>query len=107
MKRIDLHTLLQDSIVNSEPLINPYLQMPPKGTIEARVAIYASGFYGRLTEALHDDYATLAALMGEDEFNALCDAYIRTYPSRSYTLNILGEKLSQFLMETAPYKNKP
>lgn len=107
MKLLDLHTLLQDSIVNLEPLINPFLQKPPKGTIEERVDIYASGFYGRLTETLNDDYAALAALMGEDEFNALCYAYIRTYPSHSYTLNSFGEKMSRFLLETAPYKNKP
>lgn len=81
MKLTEIHTLFRDSILTSEPLINPYLDSPPKGSIADRVAIYVDGFYARLEEALMSDYSTLAA--------------------------IVGENLSQFLTETLPYKKKP
>ena len=106
MKLTDLHTLLQNSILSMEPLINPYLQSPPKGTVADRVAIYANGFYSRLQEALTSDYNTLATLMGEDEFSTMCRNYMDLYPSYSYSLNFFGQNLSQFLTETSPYHKK-
>lgn len=107
MKPTDLHTLLQNSILTSEPLIHSYLQDPPKGSIADRVAIYADGFYGRLEEALISDYSTLAALMGDAGFSKMARIYLDTYPSYSYSLNYLGQNLSKFLSETEPYNKKP
>jgi hypothetical protein len=107
MKLADLYTLLQNSILTSEPLINPYLHAPPKGSVADRVAIYANGFYGRLEEALMSDYITLASVMGEDKFSNLCRNYIDAYPSCNDSLNFFGQNLSQFLIETVPYNKKP
>ncbi len=107
MKLTELHTLLQNSILTSEPLINPYLDAPPKGTVADRVAIYANGFYARLEETLMSDYSTLAAVMGDDQFSQMSETYTHTYPSYNYSLNNFGENLSQFLTETLPYKKNP
>lgn len=106
MKLTELHTLLQDSILTSQPLINPYLDSPPKGSIADRVAIYADGFYARLEEALMSDYSTLAAVMGENKFSQMSKDYTFAYPSYNYSLNNFGENLSQFLREALPYKKK-
>ncbi len=103
----DIYTLLQNSILSDEPLINQYLQEPPKGSIADRVAIYANGFYSRLEETLLSDYQTLASFMGEDEFSNLCRSYVALYPSYSYSLNFLGQHLSRYLAETPPYHKKP
>ncbi len=103
----DMYTLLQNSILSHEPLIEPYLQIPPKGSIADRIAIYANGFYSRLEEVLFSDYQTLAGLLGEDEFSQLCQLYIASYPSYNYSLNFLGQHLSKFLIESAPYNQKP
>lgn len=103
----DIYTLLQNAILNDDPLINLYLMAPPKGTIENRVAIYADGFYSRLEETLLSNYQTLASFMGEDEFSTLSRNYVALYPSYSYSLNFLGQHLSRFLAETPPYHKKP
>jgi len=102
----DLHLLLQTSIVNQEPLINPYLHLPPKGTVADRVAIYTNGYRARLEEALSVDYSTLASLIGEDEFSQLCRNYINAFPSYSDTLDLLGQNLSRFLAQNVPYSKK-
>ncbi|WP_454781113.1 HvfC/BufC family peptide modification chaperone [Legionella sp. WA2022007384] len=107
MKLSELHTLLQNSILTSEPLINPHLDAPPKGSVADRVAIYANGFYGRLEEALMSDYSSLAELMGEDKFSEMSRRYTHSYPSYNYSLNNFGENLSQLLTEMLPYKKKP
>ncbi|MCE0724377.1 MULTISPECIES: DNA-binding domain-containing protein [Legionella] len=107
MKLTELHTLLQDTILTSEPLINPYLDSPPKGSIADRVAIYADGFYARLEEALMSDYSTLVEVIGEDKFTKMSKDYTQAYPSYNYSLNNFGENLSRFLTETSPYQKKP
>lgn len=103
----DLYTLLQHSILHQDPIIEPYLHNPPQGSLADRIAIYTNGFYSRLEEALLSDYQTLAVLMGKDEFSQLCKKYVTTYPSQSFSLNFLGQNISKFLMETAPYDKKP
>lgn len=107
MKPIDLQTLLQDTILTADPLINPHLHTPPKGTIADRVAIYTNGYYGRLEEVLKSDYEILAKVMGEEEISSLCRCYITDYPSHNNSLNHFGEHLSDFLSKTAPYDKAP
>jgi hypothetical protein len=107
MKLNELQTLLQNSILTSEPLIHSHLQAPPKGSVSDRVAIYTNGFYGRLEEVLADDYNTVTSVMGIDNFSEMCRAYIHKYPSCSDSLNFFGQNLSQFLTETSPYNKKP
>lgn len=103
----DFYSLLQNSILNHDLLIEPYLQMPPKGVIADRINIYANGFYSRLEEVLLNDYPTLAAQLGQQAFSNLCRSYVIAYPSYSYSLNFLGQYLNRFLAETAPYSKKP
>jgi hypothetical protein len=107
VKLYNLHTLLQNTILTSEPLIHPHLASPPKGTIEDRVAIYADGFYLRLEETLHSDYEILASILGGNKFTKMCIQYIDCYPSQSYTLNFFGQHLEAFLKKTQPYNKKP
>lgn len=107
MKLSELHSLLQDSILTSEPLIHPYLESPPKGSIADRVSIYADGFYARLEEALNSDYSSLAVVLGEEKFSKMSRRYTQEYPSYNYSLNHFGKNLKQFLTEFLPYKKEP
>lgn len=106
MKLNELHSLLQNSMLTLDPLIKPHLCQPPRGSIDERVAIYAHGFYGRLEDTLANDYSSLAELLGESKFNAICRKYIDAYPSYHYSLNPFGQHLSQFLRETPAYRKK-
>lgn len=106
MKLNELHSLFQNSMLTLDPLIEPYLCPPPRGSIDDRVAIYAHGFYGRLEETLANDYSTLAAVLGESKFNTVCRKYIDAYPSYHYSLNSFGQHFSQFLLETPAFRKK-
>src|SRR4051794_29474048 len=107
MQSNKLNVLLQQSILTSEPLINPHLVLPPKGSLEDRVAIYANGFYARIAEALQSDYTTLASILGQNQFFKMCAHYIDSYPSYTYSLNFIGKDLPYFLKKTRPYLKKP
>lgn len=86
----------------------------PRGELEAvicrsrnltaaeRIGIYANAYYSRLLECVGDCFPLLRGALGEDVFNGFAFDYLQRYPSRSYTLDHLGETFPRFLDETRP-----
>jgi hypothetical protein len=64
-----------------------------------RLEIYNRQYWFRLLDCLYDDYPGLRAVIGERKFMKLATAYLSRYPSNSYTLRDLGNRLEQFLTE--------
>jgi hypothetical protein len=69
---------------------------------EERLAIYANAYYARLLECLGDCFPALKAVLGAEVFDGFAFDYLQRYPSRSYTLDRLGERFAAFLEETRP-----
>ena len=64
-----------------------------------RLEIYNRQYWFRILDCLYDDYPGLRAILGERKFMKLATAYLTRYPSDSYTLRNLGNRLEQFLQE--------
>lgn len=64
-----------------------------------RVGVYAYAYFSRLRACLADEFPAVEALLGGDEFNDLCKAYLARYPSRSFTLGPLGWSLPRHLAD--------
>jgi hypothetical protein len=62
-----------------------------------RVGIYRDMYLGRLSEVLEGDYPGVRHFLGEEKFQALVESYVDAHPSRSYTLNRLGDRFPGFL----------
>jgi hypothetical protein len=62
-----------------------------------RIGIYADMYLWRLTDALREDYPKLAALLGDERFLALAEAYAREHPSDRPDLGQFGRYLPAFL----------
>ena len=62
-----------------------------------RLAIYHDMYPLRMYDALAGDYPGLEHFLGEDAFRRLVAEYTATHPSRSYTLNRLGDHLPEFV----------
>lgn len=75
----------------------------PSATLQPleRLMIYRRMYLLRMEEALAADYPVLQAFLGEEAFFQLVGRYVEQYPSRSYTLDRLGDQLIRFL-ETDP-----
>src|ERR1700682_478706 len=58
-----------------------------------RVGIYRGMYLARLVEALESDYPGVRHFLGEEGFYDLASRYVDAHPSRSYTLNRLGDHL--------------
>ena len=68
-----------------------------------RLEIYNRQYWFRTLDCLYDDYPGLRAVVGERKFMKLATAYLKRYPSDSYTLRDLGNRLEQFLREEPPW----
>jgi hypothetical protein len=71
-----------------------------------RLDVYRDMYLLRMEEALSIDYPSLKHFLGEDEFMRLVARYVDVYPSRSYTLNRLGDHLCEFIGALDDLKRK-
>jgi hypothetical protein len=63
-----------------------------------RLGIYQGMYPLRMNEALQGDYAALQHFLGDERFEQLVLAYVQVHPSRTYTLNRLGDHLPEFVL---------
>jgi hypothetical protein len=68
-------------------------------TSAERVGVYHGMYLLRMEEALATDYPVLRSFLGPRGFASLVRQYVERYPSRSYTLNRLGDHVPQFFLD--------
>ncbi len=72
-----------------------------------RLEIYNRMYWFRVLDSLYEDCPGLRAVLGDDRFIRLAEAYLVKYPSGSFTLRNLPARLAQFIREeprhTAPH----
>jgi len=71
-------------------------------TATERMGIYANAYYARLLECLAAYFPMLQKTLGQEIFEGFAFEYLQHYPSKSYTLDRLGENFARFLDETRP-----
>jgi len=74
-------------------LICPTPRMEP----EERLQVYRRMYFWRITDALREDFPRVAALVGEDEFQALVRAYLARHSSTHPSLRHVGRELPAFI----------
>ncbi len=71
-------------------------------TAAERLSIYANAYYARLLECIGACFPILKRALGDEVFDSFAFEYLQRYPSRSYTLDLLGQHFARFLDETRP-----
>jgi len=71
----------------------------PSSTLTAaeRLGIYHGMYRLRMGEALESDYPGLAHFLGPEAWAEVVRGYVTAHPSTSYTLNVLGRRLPEWL----------
>lgn len=65
-----------------------------------RIQLYNQQYWWRLLDVLHENFPLLTRLFGYYEFNkSIGFPYIVKYPSKTWTLNLLGDTLGKWLEE--------
>jgi len=78
----------------------PRLILPTRTlTSVERLAVYHGMYLMRMEEALAVDYPALKHFLGDRSFLELVCAYVQVHPSRSYSLNRLGDMLPEFVRD--------
>lgn len=62
-----------------------------------RVGVYQGMYLLRMVEALENDFPAVAHYVGPHRFRELVTAYVGTHPSKSYSLNHLGDHFPEFV----------
>lgn len=71
-----------------------------------RLEIYSRSYWFRALDSLYDDFPGLLAVLGEQAFHQLSRAYLAEWPSRSFTLRNLGERLAGWLERNPHYAGR-
>lgn len=89
----DVYEATEQATLGVDAVILPSQSLQPV----QRVGIYHGMYMLRMIEALTVDYGALAHFIGEDAFEQLVRDYVQRFPSRSYTLNRLGDALPEYI----------
>jgi hypothetical protein len=71
-----------------------------------RVGIYHGMYLLRMRDALAGDYPALEHFLGEDGFLGFVRDYVQAHPSRSHTLNRLGDHVPEFIARTSGFPRR-
>jgi len=71
-----------------------------------RVEIYQRMYLLRMEEALGIDYPALQHFLGPRGFRDLVRGYVASFPSRSYTLNRLGDHVPAFVLTASGLRHR-
>jgi hypothetical protein len=72
-----------------------------------RVGVYQGMYLLRMVEALENDFPAVAHFLGAESFAELVAAYVAAHPSRSYTLNRLGDRFPEFVRTWPRIRRRP
>jgi len=97
----ETQALFCEAITSAEPLARRRLEACFAGTDEfpatERVTLYAEMYGWRLVDALREIYPRLARFLGDGEFAALAQDYLKHHPSTHHDIGRAGHALPGFL----------
>ncbi|MDB6086416.1 MAG: hypothetical protein JWN43_4297 [Gammaproteobacteria bacterium] len=93
-------------LTGDEAIIASIVDAPPLPAAD-RMRIYGNAYKVRLLDALHDTYASLHRVLGDDVFMALGEAFIDARPSVHRSIRWYGRELAEFMTCREPYSDQP
>jgi len=89
-----------------EDVVAEFIKPNDRLTSFERLEIYTRSYWFRLLDCFYDDFPGLRAVLGPRAFIKLAEAYLAKYPSASFTLRNLGNRLEKFLREEPQWAGK-
>lgn len=102
-----LQSDFQDYLLRGGQAIAAQLRGSARVPVETRLAIYGNAYRLRLAEALGNNYPALAKLLGDEDFGALAEAYLREHDSPYFSIRYYGDALADFLARHPDYVAAP
>lgn len=93
----DLQSLFSQALVGHAEFALLDALQEPSDVAGRRLGAYRRNVWGNWRMALRSTYPVVAALLGDNTFDDLCDHYIRVCPSTNGDLNEYGDSFPDFL----------
>jgi hypothetical protein len=107
MSQLDtIENVFQDHLLRGSSDIDQRVIGTTRVPIATRLAIYADGYRSRLAETLQSHYPALLALLGEEEFALLAEAYVRNHDSTFRSIRHYGAELDAQLRADPAYAER-
>ncbi|MGO9934018.1 MAG: DUF2063 domain-containing protein [Steroidobacteraceae bacterium] len=100
------HDMQRHLLGEESGVIAGIVDAPPLPAAD-RLAIYRNAYRIRLIDALDDTYPILHALLGDEMFAELGEAFVAAYPSVHRSIRWYGRELEDFLARCTPYQEQP
>ena len=103
MKLAELQSLFQSAVLTGDAEDVAILDVvaPPRDADRpTMMGVYVTAYRLRLAEFLDEDYPALRVLLGDDDFEALVEAYIDENPSRLRNARWYTTRLPEFMRES-------
>jgi hypothetical protein len=103
VKLAELQSLFQSAVLSGDAEDGAILDVvaPPRDADRpTMMGVYVNAYRLRLAEFLDEDYPALRVLLGDDEFEALVEAYIDENPSRLRNARWYTTRLPEFMQES-------
>src|SRR5579871_3757905 len=97
---INDHTAKGESM---QAVVDEIVKPNDRLTSVERLEIYSRSYWFRILSSLNEDFVGLRAVIGDEKFDALAQAYLAENPSRSFTLRNLGSRLESWLSAHPEY----
>ena len=103
MKLAELQSLFQAAVLTGDAEDGALLDViapPREADRPTMMGVYVNAYRLRLAEFLDEDFPALRVLLGDDEFEALVEAYIDENPSRLRNARWYTTRLPEFMRES-------
>ncbi|MCF6198515.1 MAG: DNA-binding domain-containing protein [Hyphomicrobiaceae bacterium] len=101
----DLQDSFQKALLEGDPSILTQIPDSQREKKEELLGVYQYAYGARLLEFLQTDYGNLHGYLGDEQFEALCNAYIESHPSHTINARWFGEQFPAFVKETPPFSD--
>ncbi|HTS54420.1 MAG TPA: DNA-binding domain-containing protein [Burkholderiales bacterium] len=102
----NLQRTFQGYVLRGEPDVLDRITGGERVDPRQRLRIYFDAYRLRLVEALATDYEALRALMGDERFKTVCNAYVEATASVLRNVRWYGAGLPEFLRTTSPWSQQ-
>ena len=105
---VKLQRQMMAHVAGEPATLRPEEFLAPSSTLEPdqRLDIYRRMYPLRMQEAMGMDYPATCQLLGLRAFNRLVMEYCAAHPSRSWTLNRLGDRFAEYLHTRTDLKQR-
>jgi hypothetical protein len=103
VKLAELQSLFQSAVLTGDAEDGAILDVvapPREADRPTMMGVYVNAYRLRLAEFLDEDYPALRVLLGDDDFEALVEAYIDENPSRLRNARWYTTRLPEFMRES-------